>query len=144
MYDYIGTTWMQELVWLVVNDCDFETAKKTQLSIRSPFLEMNYLLPRAISDKFEREAILRYFYFWNSFYHHTITQFVFSYYYYYCYYLNLQQNQYASDLQNIRDALLLEFNGFRTTSDSQRHQLGYGRSNSGYWWTRKYVVSKGH
>lgn len=51
---------MQELVWLVVNDCDFEKAKKTQLTIRSPFLEMNYLLPRAISDRFEREAIVRY------------------------------------------------------------------------------------
>lgn len=56
----LGTTWMQELVWLTVNNCDFEKAKKTQLSIRSPFLEMDYLLPRAIADKFEREAILRY------------------------------------------------------------------------------------
>ncbi len=63
----VGTTWMQELVWLVVNDCDFEMAKKTQLTIRSPFLEMNYLLPRAISDKFEREAILRYFSVKNTF-----------------------------------------------------------------------------
>lgn len=33
-----GTTWMQELVWLVINQCDFEKAK-TPLNIRSPFLE---------------------------------------------------------------------------------------------------------
>jgi hypothetical protein len=35
----LGTTWVQELVWMVVNDCDFEKGKKEQLSIRSPFLE---------------------------------------------------------------------------------------------------------
>lgn len=34
-----GTTWMQELLWLVLNDFDFETAKKEHLEIRSPFLE---------------------------------------------------------------------------------------------------------
>lgn len=33
-----GTTWMQELVWLLTNDCDFEKAKQP-LNIRSPFLE---------------------------------------------------------------------------------------------------------
>ena len=30
---------MQELVWMVVNQCDFEKSKSQQLSIRSPFLE---------------------------------------------------------------------------------------------------------
>lgn len=34
-----GTTWMQELTWLVLNQCDFETAKSVDLTIRSPFLE---------------------------------------------------------------------------------------------------------
>lgn len=34
-----GTTWMQELLWLVLNDFDFESAKKEHLEIRSPFLE---------------------------------------------------------------------------------------------------------
>lgn len=34
-----GTTWMQELTWLVLNQCDFETAKNVDLTIRSPFLE---------------------------------------------------------------------------------------------------------
>ena len=50
---------MQELVWLVVNNCDFGKAKKTQLTIRSPHLEIDYVLPLSISDKFERKAILR-------------------------------------------------------------------------------------
>lgn len=33
-----GTTWMQELVWMVMYDCDYEKAKESLL-IRSPFLE---------------------------------------------------------------------------------------------------------
>nr|CAH0100697.1 unnamed protein product [Daphnia galeata] len=40
-----GTTWTQELVWLIANDCDFEGAQK-KLNDRSPFLEFPYLLPR--------------------------------------------------------------------------------------------------
>lgn len=34
-----GTTWMQELLWLVLNNFDFATAKSEHLEIRSPFLE---------------------------------------------------------------------------------------------------------
>lgn len=34
-----GTTWTQELVWLVANDCDFNEASAQLLSVRSPFLE---------------------------------------------------------------------------------------------------------
>lgn len=34
-----GTTWTQELVWLIANGCDTETAKKTPLHVRSPYLE---------------------------------------------------------------------------------------------------------
>ena len=34
-----GTTWTQELVWCLVNDCDFEKAKSVTLAERSPFLE---------------------------------------------------------------------------------------------------------
>ena len=37
-----GTTWMQELVWMVVNNCDFEKGKSAQLSLRSPFLEYEF------------------------------------------------------------------------------------------------------
>lgn len=34
-----GTTWTQELVWLVANKLDFETAKKIPLTQRFPFFE---------------------------------------------------------------------------------------------------------
>lgn len=34
-----GTTWMQETAWLVQHDFDFETAKSTPLTERSPFVE---------------------------------------------------------------------------------------------------------
>uniref|UniRef100_A0A1I8Q7R1 Sulfotransferase domain-containing protein n=1 Tax=Stomoxys calcitrans TaxID=35570 RepID=A0A1I8Q7R1_STOCA len=37
-----GTTWMQELLWLVMNEFDFEKAKKEHLELRSPFLEFDY------------------------------------------------------------------------------------------------------
>ena len=35
-----GTTWTQELVWLLQNDCNFEQAKAIQLDRRFPFLEL--------------------------------------------------------------------------------------------------------
>lgn len=34
-----GTTWAQEMVWLILNDFDFEKAKCIDLTVRSPFLE---------------------------------------------------------------------------------------------------------
>ena len=34
-----GTTWMQETVWCILNDCDFEAASKTNLEERVPFFE---------------------------------------------------------------------------------------------------------
>jgi Sulfotransferase domain len=34
-----GTTWTQEMVWLIVNNCDFEAAKQKSLNERAPFLE---------------------------------------------------------------------------------------------------------
>jgi len=34
-----GTTWTQELLWLLANKCDFETAKKKPLDLRSPYME---------------------------------------------------------------------------------------------------------
>lgn len=34
-----GTTWMQEIVWLILSDGDFERASKQQVYFRSPFLE---------------------------------------------------------------------------------------------------------
>lgn len=34
-----GTTWMQELLWLVMHDCNFDEALKEHLEVRSPFME---------------------------------------------------------------------------------------------------------
>lgn len=34
-----GTTWTQELVWLIANDLDFTTAKQEQLTQRFPYFE---------------------------------------------------------------------------------------------------------
>nr|XP_039253515.1 sulfotransferase family cytosolic 1B member 1-like [Styela clava] len=38
-YPKAGTTWMQQLVWLICNDADIETSRKTSIPERSPFLE---------------------------------------------------------------------------------------------------------
>lgn len=38
-YVFLGTTWVQELVFLIQNDCDFETAKSKTIEERSPFFE---------------------------------------------------------------------------------------------------------
>ncbi|XP_017073114.1 luciferin sulfotransferase-like [Drosophila eugracilis] len=37
-----GTTWMQELVWLLLNDIDFEAALAKDQELRSPFLEFDF------------------------------------------------------------------------------------------------------
>ncbi len=34
-----GTTWMQELVWLLINNCDTKAARQTKLECRVPFIE---------------------------------------------------------------------------------------------------------
>ncbi|XP_038215329.1 sulfotransferase family cytosolic 1B member 1-like [Zerene cesonia] len=39
-----GTTWTQELVWLVKNDLDFESAKETPLTFRFPYLDISILM----------------------------------------------------------------------------------------------------
>jgi len=52
-----GTTWTQEMVWLVTHDCDFEGAK-APLGIRSPFLEFPYLRPESNPDVAESEAFM--------------------------------------------------------------------------------------
>ncbi|KAK4026522.1 hypothetical protein OUZ56_015517 [Daphnia magna] len=40
-----GTTWTSELLWLLMNDCDTEKAKTTQLMSRTPFIEVPFLTP---------------------------------------------------------------------------------------------------
>lgn len=49
-----GTNWTCELLWLLQNNCDFESAGKTGLIIRTPFLEMPYLSShmQAMKDMF--------------------------------------------------------------------------------------------
>ena len=39
-----GTTWTQEMVWLIANDCDFKGAQKDLVPDRWNFLEMSYLV----------------------------------------------------------------------------------------------------
>ncbi|KAH8416080.1 hypothetical protein KR222_007715 [Zaprionus bogoriensis] len=39
-----GTTWMQELLWLLMNDCNFEAALAKDLELRTPFLEFDFLV----------------------------------------------------------------------------------------------------
>jgi hypothetical protein len=34
-----GTTWVQEIVYLITNDCDFEKAKSSSIESRSPFID---------------------------------------------------------------------------------------------------------
>jgi len=34
-----GTTWTQEMVWLIANDFDYEAAKKDRLDVRFPYME---------------------------------------------------------------------------------------------------------
>lgn len=34
-----GTTWLQELLWLLMHDGDFKGASETPLYLRSPFIE---------------------------------------------------------------------------------------------------------
>ena len=35
----IGSTWTLDLVWMIVNDCDFDTKSKESLQFRCPTLE---------------------------------------------------------------------------------------------------------
>ncbi|XP_069365781.1 sulfotransferase 1 family member D1-like isoform X1 [Maniola hyperantus] len=39
-----GTTWAQELIWLLKNNCDFEKASEIPLNIRFPFLDFSMLI----------------------------------------------------------------------------------------------------
>ncbi|XP_071446819.1 uncharacterized protein [Hetaerina americana] len=48
-----GTTWTQELVWLINNDYDFEAARSRSLSQRFPFIEGSMIIP----DYFREEVI---------------------------------------------------------------------------------------
>ena len=45
-----GTTWTQELVWLLHSDCNFEEAKAVPLDRRFPFMEFNVLYDFAMEE----------------------------------------------------------------------------------------------
>ncbi|CAK1552652.1 unnamed protein product [Leptosia nina] len=50
-YPRSGTTWTQELIWLLKNNLDFDTAKKTPLGNRFPYLEFSVLV-HPVYEKF--------------------------------------------------------------------------------------------
>ncbi|KAJ8913237.1 hypothetical protein NQ315_016180 [Exocentrus adspersus] len=50
-----GTTWMQEMVWLLANDLNYEKAAKTQLEDRFPFLEFSSFVHMETKEEFLRE-----------------------------------------------------------------------------------------
>ncbi|XP_059056991.1 luciferin sulfotransferase-like isoform X2 [Achroia grisella] len=65
-----GTTWVQELVWLLANDLNYEAAAKTLLAERFPFTEFSMVLHSPKTKKWlgewaEREPKLKQFH--NSF-----------------------------------------------------------------------------
>lgn len=53
-YPKSGTTWCQEMIWLICNDLDYETAARVNLGKRFPFMEINGLrdLPPGV-DRFQ-------------------------------------------------------------------------------------------
>ncbi|XP_048507706.1 sulfotransferase 1C4 [Athalia rosae] len=50
-YPRSGTTWTQELVWLICNDLDFDTARKVHLTERFPFLEISLCTHPQVIDE---------------------------------------------------------------------------------------------
>ncbi|XP_069678910.1 luciferin sulfotransferase-like [Periplaneta americana] len=43
-YPKCGTTWTQEMVWLLLNNLDYDTARKINQTDRSPFLELGSMV----------------------------------------------------------------------------------------------------
>lgn len=52
---YIGTTWMQEIVYLVVHDCDTVKAKSQNIDIRCPTINRWFIQD---IEKFESPRII--------------------------------------------------------------------------------------
>uniref|UniRef100_A0A336K1J0 CSON012871 protein n=1 Tax=Culicoides sonorensis TaxID=179676 RepID=A0A336K1J0_CULSO len=50
-YPKSGTTWTQEMVWLLNNDCDFKKAKKVSQMYRFPLLEVLAILPSQLNSQ---------------------------------------------------------------------------------------------
>ena len=54
-YPKCGTTWTQELVWMLINDVDIEKGKKPQI-VRSPFIEVNCVQDQQMMKSFGIET----------------------------------------------------------------------------------------
>lgn len=50
-YPKSGTTWMQEMVWLLVNNLDYKTARRILQTERSPYLEIGCWVTEAARTK---------------------------------------------------------------------------------------------
>ncbi|PSN52265.1 hypothetical protein C0J52_08332 [Blattella germanica] len=50
--DFTGTTWTQEMVWLLMNNLDYDTAKKEKLVDRSPYMEYSCLISKEETELF--------------------------------------------------------------------------------------------
>ncbi|CAH2240193.1 jg1758 [Pararge aegeria aegeria] len=54
-YPRSGTTWTQELVWMVVNDLDYERSNSIPLTERYPFLEFSVYVHPVMMERFREE-----------------------------------------------------------------------------------------
>ncbi|XP_014359001.2 luciferin sulfotransferase [Papilio machaon] len=54
-YPRSGTTWTQELVWMVANDLDYETSNAIPLTERYPFLEFSVFVHPVMMKRFQEE-----------------------------------------------------------------------------------------
>ncbi|XP_052737550.1 sulfotransferase 1A1 [Bicyclus anynana] len=54
-YPRSGTTWAQELIWLLKNNCDFETALEVPLNIRFPFLDFSMIIHPELAKQMYEE-----------------------------------------------------------------------------------------
>ncbi|KAL7051814.1 hypothetical protein ACKWTF_004641 [Chironomus riparius] len=52
-YPKCGTTWTQEMVWMIGHDLDYETSMEVLLDDRYPFLELNGIVPNYPKNMFE-------------------------------------------------------------------------------------------
>ncbi|KAH1025604.1 hypothetical protein HUJ05_010297 [Dendroctonus ponderosae] len=50
-----GTTWTQEMVWLLCNNLDFQTAAKVPLEDRFKFLEFSCFIHKKVKEEFLKE-----------------------------------------------------------------------------------------
>lgn len=47
-YPKSGTSWMQEILWLLLNNLDYEKAKENNIYARSPWIDSGFLNPKML------------------------------------------------------------------------------------------------